>query len=171
MLVGRVICGFCGGMFSLLTPIYIGEIADKKRRCCLLTYFHLLINCGLMYAFVLGNVMGEASSLWLYNVVCAVACFPIALVILLPESPLYYLTKEDESSARISLMWFRGERDNDAYRINQELGELRRLATLLNGQVNLIYQTTTFTPCITDCFKLIPYPWSKYHFAFSDDFL
>lgn len=48
----------------------------------------------------------------------------IPLINLLPESPLRYLAKDDETNARTSLKWFRGH----AYKDDVEMEELKRLA-------------------------------------------
>lgn len=54
-------------MFCVLTPIFIAEIADKDSRERLLMYFHLLINCGIMYAFVVAHVLDERDAVWRYS--------------------------------------------------------------------------------------------------------
>jgi len=54
------------GAFCILTPIYIAEIADQNSRERLLMYFQLLINCGIMYAFVFAYLLNEHDSIWRY---------------------------------------------------------------------------------------------------------
>jgi len=54
------------GGFCVMTPIYIADIADEKSRGQLVTYFHLLINCGIMYAFIIAHVLDEDSTVWRY---------------------------------------------------------------------------------------------------------
>ncbi|XP_025075099.1 facilitated trehalose transporter Tret1-like [Pogonomyrmex barbatus] len=56
LIIGRFVCGMSGGAFCILTPIYIAEIADQNLRERLLMYFHLLINCGIMYAFAIAHI-------------------------------------------------------------------------------------------------------------------
>ncbi|EFN84065.1 Solute carrier family 2, facilitated glucose transporter member 8 [Harpegnathos saltator] len=87
-------------------------------------YFHLLIDCGIMYAFVIAHVLDEEDAVWRYSLTCAVTCLMIPLINLLPESPLRYLARNDETNARISLKWFRGH----AYKIDAEMEELKRLS-------------------------------------------
>ncbi|RLU26857.1 hypothetical protein DMN91_000655 [Ooceraea biroi] len=125
-IIGRFICGTSGGAFCVLTPIYIAEIADRNSRERLLTYFHLLINCGIMYAFVIAHVLDEHDTVWRYSLACAITCLMITLVNLLPESPLCYLMKNNEIKARKSLKWYRGE----TYEDDAEMQELKRLAVM-----------------------------------------
>ncbi|XP_036145944.1 facilitated trehalose transporter Tret1-like [Monomorium pharaonis] len=102
LIIGRFICGVSGGAFCILTPIYIAEIADQNSRGRLLMYFHLLINCGIMYAFVIAHLLNEHDVIW---------------------SPLGYLMKNNEIKAKDSLKWYRGE----TYKDNVEMKELKYL--------------------------------------------
>ncbi|XP_018401127.1 PREDICTED: facilitated trehalose transporter Tret1-like [Cyphomyrmex costatus] len=130
-IIGRFICGMSGGAFCILTPIYIAEIADQNLRGRLLIYFHLLINCGIMYAFVIAYVLNEYDTIWRYNLICAVTCFVVALVNLLPESPLYHLTKNNEIKAKDTLKWYRGQTYDDV-----EIKELKYLVSHL-GKITI----------------------------------
>ncbi|XP_076177940.1 facilitated trehalose transporter Tret1 [Ptiloglossa arizonensis] len=122
-IIGRIICGMCSGAFCVLTPIYVAEIADKEIRGRLLMFFQLFVNCGVMYAFVIAYVIDEDKTVWRYSSICGIACFSIMPTKLLPESPLYYLSRNDEINAEKSLRWYRG----DTYDIQYEISEMKRL--------------------------------------------
>ncbi|XP_024892080.1 facilitated trehalose transporter Tret1-like [Temnothorax curvispinosus] len=124
LIIGRFICGMSGGAFCILTPIYIAEIADQNSRGRLLMYFQLLINCGIMYAFVAAHVLNEHDAISRYNFICAVTCLVVALVYLLPESPFYHLMKNNEIKAKNSLKWYRGQTYEDV-----EIEELKYLVS------------------------------------------
>ncbi|GAB1860365.1 Sugar transporter ERD6-like 6 [Camponotus japonicus] len=130
LIIGRLICGVSGGALCILIPIYIAEIADKNLREQLLMYFHLLINCGIMYAFVVAHILEEHDAIWRYSFICAVTCLLIALINLVPESPLYYLMKNDEIKARDSLKWYRGQ----IYEDDVEMKELKYLAIVSHSK-------------------------------------
>ncbi|XP_050462574.1 facilitated trehalose transporter Tret1-like [Cataglyphis hispanica] len=132
LIIGRFICGMSGGVFCILTPIYIAEIADKDLREQLLMYFHLLINCGIMYAFVIAHILDEQDAIWRYSLICAVPCLAIALINLVPESPLYYLAKNNEIKAKDCLKWYRGEACED----NIEMEELKYLAVACRSKMS-----------------------------------
>ncbi|KAL6423531.1 hypothetical protein ACFW04_010234 [Cataglyphis niger] len=132
LIIGRFICGMSGGVFCILTPIYIAEIADKDLREQLLMYFHLLINCGIMYAFVIAHILDEQDAIWRYSLICAVPCLAIALINLVPESPLYYLTKNNEIKAKDCLKWYRGQACED----NIEMEELKYLAVACRSKMS-----------------------------------
>ncbi|KOX75768.1 Facilitated trehalose transporter Tret1 [Melipona quadrifasciata] len=123
LLIGRFLCGICGGASCVLTPIYVAEIASKEIRGRLLAFFQLLLNCGVMYAFYVAHAIDEVKTVWRYSAICGFACLSIAPAILLPESPLHYLSKDDELSAEKSLRWYRG----DTYDVQHEISETKRL--------------------------------------------
>ncbi|KAK0086222.1 hypothetical protein PV325_003573 [Microctonus aethiopoides] len=104
--IGRLLCGFSNGISCVLSPILITEIADKKTRVKLLTYFQLFINCGIFYAFLVKYLIDEKNTIWKYSLISAISCIPIVFISILPESPLYYLMKNDESNAEKSIKWY-----------------------------------------------------------------
>lgn len=126
MMIGRLICGISSGIFCVLTPIYIAEIADKDIRNRLLTFFQLLVNCGIMYAYIIAYTMKEYNTIWQYSIICAISCAPIALVNLFYESSFYYMSKNDESNARRSYEWYNGESPE----LKEELDELKSLSII-----------------------------------------
>ncbi|KAL2737735.1 facilitated trehalose transporter Tret1 [Vespula squamosa] len=127
IVAGRFVCGISGGMSCLLVPLFISEIADKKTRNRLLTLFQLLINCGIMYAFLMAYVLDGGNKIWRYSSSCGASCILLVLLCFIPASPLYHLAvKENESQAKNSLRWYRQNENGNDY----EMDELRRLAIL-----------------------------------------
>nr|XP_033333268.1 facilitated trehalose transporter Tret1-like [Megalopta genalis] len=123
LIIGRVICGVSSGVFCVLTPVYVAEVADKKIRGRLLSFFQVFINLGIMYAFVAAHVIDEQETVWKYSSICGIACLSIAAAKLLPESPFYYLSRNEEINAEKSLRWYRG----DTCDAQQEVNEMKRL--------------------------------------------
>ncbi|XP_011702423.1 PREDICTED: facilitated trehalose transporter Tret1-like isoform X2 [Wasmannia auropunctata] len=148
LIIGRFICGMSGGAFSFLTPIYIAEIADQNSRERLLMYFHLLINCGIMYAFVIAHVINEHDTIWRYNIICAVTCLVIALVNLLPESPFYYLMKNNEMKAKDSLKWYRGQTYEDDVEIEELKYLVKHSGKITRNVLKNRYVASSFFTCI-----------------------
>ncbi|XP_047366818.1 facilitated trehalose transporter Tret1-like [Vespa velutina] len=130
IVIGRFVCGISGGMSCLLVPLFISDIADKKTRNRLLILFQLLINCGIMYAFLMAHVLDGGNIIWRYSTSCGASCIILVLLRFIPASPFYYLASidNDESRAKNSLSWYRqneNENEND-----YEMEELRQLAIL-----------------------------------------
>ncbi|XP_017887151.1 facilitated trehalose transporter Tret1-like [Ceratina calcarata] len=131
LMTGRFICGICGGIYSVLTPIYVAEITRKEVRGRHLAYFQVLINCGIMYAFSVAHAIEE--TVWWYSKVCGFACFLLVPQVMLPNSPFHYLFRNDETNAVVSLEWFRDTND-----VQHELNELKQLVhTTRSRKINM----------------------------------
>ncbi|KAL2745730.1 facilitated trehalose transporter Tret1 [Vespula maculifrons] len=126
IIAGRFVCGISGGMSCLLVPLFISEIADQKTRNRLLTLFQLLINCGIMYAFLMAHVLDGGNKIWRYSSSCGASCILLVLLRFIPATPLHHLAKENESQAKNSLRWYRQNENENDY----EMEELQRLAIL-----------------------------------------
>ncbi|XP_053598422.1 facilitated trehalose transporter Tret1 [Microplitis demolitor] len=118
---GRFLCGLAGGTCCVVSPIFISEISDKNTRVRLLVYFQLLINLGIFYAFLVAYFYDKQDNIWRYSLICAVSCAPIIWITFLPESPLYYLSIDDEHSAAKSIKWYRGDG------FNHELDQFKKI--------------------------------------------
>lgn len=118
MLSGRFILGLAGGCFCISAPQYSTEIAEKEIRGILGTFFQLLVISGILFVYIIGAFL----PIFWTNVVCSV--FPLvygAILILMPESPVYYMMKSREGDAVKSLKWLRG----DHYDVSEEIDNLR----------------------------------------------
>ncbi|XP_076395278.1 hdc homolog, cell cycle regulator isoform X6 [Megachile rotundata] len=105
MVTGRLITGACGGMFCVAAPMYTAEICEKQIRGTLGVFFQLLIVLGILYAYCCGYTR---SVVWT-SILCGIAPIVFAcIMIFMPESPLFYLFKDDEESAKKSMRYFRG---------------------------------------------------------------
>ncbi|CAK9811553.1 Facilitated trehalose transporter Tret1 [Anthophora plagiata] len=153
MIAGRLICGICGGLACVMTPMYVAEIASKEIRGHLLAFFHVLVNFGIMYAFIVAHAIDEEKTIWMYTKICGLACLSIAPAKYLPESPLYYLSRNDENNAEKSLRWYRG----DTYDIQHEISEMKRLLlTSRSKMFNLkLLRNRRVLRSIATCFGVI----------------
>jgi MFS family permease len=122
MLIGRFILGLAGGCFCISAPQYSTEIAEKEIRGILGTFFQVLVIAGILFVYVIGAFV----PIFWTNVICSV--FPLiygAILILMPESPVYYLIKDREDDAVKSLKWLRGETYDTKMEIESLRSELR----------------------------------------------
>lgn len=146
IMIGRLLCGNCCGILCVLIPIYVAEIANKEIRNRLMMFFHLLINCGIMYAFLIDYLQEEEKIIWQYSLLCGISCVPIACIIFLPESAFYYLTKNDESMAKQSLQRYQNnsnddddgvDDDVDSNDFGEKLEELKSLAAIFQTKAGI----------------------------------
>ena len=109
--------GICSAIISLVTPVYISEIAHPEIRGCLCSVAKLTTNVGMLISFILGVYLDWRQ----LAMVAAVAPALLFLAIfLIPETPSFLLYKGHEAEAAASLLWLRGGQD-----ITQELDTMR----------------------------------------------
>nr|XP_012136196.1 PREDICTED: facilitated trehalose transporter Tret1-like [Megachile rotundata] len=98
--IARFIGGIGSGIAYVLSPMYIGEIADKEIRGSLGSFIKLMVTFGELYAHAIGPYVS-------YEVL-AYSCAIIPAIFLLtfsfmPESPYYLLMKNRDQEAIHSL--------------------------------------------------------------------
>jgi len=104
MLIGRFVAGFCGGGFSLVAPVYIGETAEDSVRGALGSAFQLMVVNGILFVYVVGTF---ASWQWLALICGFVPVVFLIAMIFVPESPRHLLAKGKNAEASQALCWFR----------------------------------------------------------------
>ncbi|EFN61364.1 Solute carrier family 2, facilitated glucose transporter member 8 [Camponotus floridanus] len=128
--IGRIVTGACGGMFCVLAPMYSAEISEKQIRGTTGVFFQLLLVLGILYAYC----TGFTRDVIMISSLCCIAPIVFAItMIFMPESPLFYLTKNKEGEARKSMRFFRGpdfdiEPEMEVFKEQVERSKLQRLS-------------------------------------------
>nr|XP_021209318.1 sugar transporter protein 3 isoform X2 [Bombyx mori] len=108
MLCGRFFTGLCVGLIGPLGPVYIGETSEPKYRGFFLAAISLAIALGIIFAHILGTFIS-----WQWTaVICAL--FPILNIVLLifvPESPTWLISKGRIEEGSKVYYWLRGYSD------------------------------------------------------------
>jgi len=105
-IVFRLIAGFSVGISSMVSPMYIAEVAPAKRRGQLVSLFQFTI--------VLGSLMGYFSNYWLvsmgdisWRIMMSVMLIPTLIFMIglffVPESPRWLIQKNQLEKAKIFL--------------------------------------------------------------------
>ncbi len=128
-MIFRFIGGLCIGASSVVSPLYISEIAPAKSRGFLVALFQFNIVFGIMIAYVSNYLFqqmgGESDWRWMLGIVGIPSLIFTALTLLISESPRWLiLQKNDIQSAKAVL----NEIDTDAAD--------KTLASILNSQQN-----------------------------------
>ncbi|KAK4877065.1 hypothetical protein RN001_009571 [Aquatica leii] len=126
LLAGRFIIGVAGGAFCIAAPLYTSEIADKKIRGALGSYFQLFLSMGILLAYILGYALSTR----VYTIIMAIvpALFCISFVFQ-PETPIFRMKQGNEKEARRILTRLRGKHydiDGEIAEIKETLDELKR---------------------------------------------
>ncbi|XP_078053589.1 trehalose transporter 1-like protein [Augochlora pura] len=123
IIIGRVICGFCAGLFGPLAPVYISETSDPKLRGVLLSLISVTLSFGILVV--------HAVCIWLHWRITAYVCVAFATVGLLTalvskESPTWLINKGRTDEALESWVHLRGWRSLSEYQALENSKTARR---------------------------------------------
>ncbi|XP_056635711.1 facilitated trehalose transporter Tret1-like [Diorhabda sublineata] len=118
--VGRFLGGVSLSSVYIVLPMYVAEIAEDSYRGLLLVSYSTFASFGDLLPYVLGPYLPVG---W-FNIVLAI--FPITFFIffllMAPESPYYFVNKDDERAERI-LRRLRRRKEN--YKAADEIQEIK----------------------------------------------
>ncbi|XP_064536077.1 facilitated trehalose transporter Tret1-2 homolog [Drosophila montana] len=104
VLTGRLIAGLAVGVSSLALPVYLGEALHPLVRGTLGLMPTLLGNFGLVAVYTFGTFITWSQLAF----VGAGCCLPfLILMLFVPESPRWYLSRDKQEKAQKSLQWLR----------------------------------------------------------------
>jgi len=117
LFIGCFLGGLAGGIGSVVSPSYVGEISTPPMQGFLGIFFQLSICCGIL----LTSLMGIGLKWRLIAAILEI--FPLVFVssmIFVPESPYHLVKKGRKAEALKSLIWLRG----NEFDIESELNQL-----------------------------------------------
>lgn len=127
LVVARIFQGFAVGIVYTVLPIYLGEISIPKYRGAVTSSFYIFWWLGYLFEYVVGCLMSFNGFTYVTASVNIVFFFAFLCV---PETPYYYIMKNDEHNARKSLSWLfcttEEETDKELDRMRQ--GDKRKKA-------------------------------------------
>jgi sugar porter (SP) family MFS transporter len=100
----RVVAGLAVGGSSALAPVYIAEVAPPSRRGGLVASFQFMVIFGILAAYVSNAViaslaLGAEDWRWKFGVSAAPAVIFLLLLLRIPNSPRWLLTKGRDQEA------------------------------------------------------------------------
>jgi MFS transporter, SP family, galactose:H+ symporter len=155
-LVARFLVGVAVGVASMITPLYIAEVAPARIRGALVTLNQLAIVTGIVVAYYVDYLFSGAGN-WRAMFISAVLPSVVLLVALvfLPESPRWLATQQrlDEALRILSRVETAGEAQRDLQELREvtetdnlsfgDLFALRFRKPLLIGVLLAIFQQIT----------------------------
>lgn len=105
MILGRSVVGLAIGGASLITPLYISELAPSHLRGRLVTVSLLLITGGQMAAYVIGWLFSTMHGGWRWMVGLGAlpAAVQVGLLMFMPETPRYLCKAQKQTEAKAIL--------------------------------------------------------------------
>jgi sugar porter (SP) family MFS transporter len=134
----RFIGGLGVGASTIAAPAYISEIAPAKDRGKLVAFYQFNIVFGILMAFLsnyLLNDVGENSWRWMMGVQAIPSVIYILLIISIPESPRWLLSKLKNDEARKVLELMGQEADYE--KIKEEIDKDNKDASKVNDAIFL----------------------------------
>lgn len=119
--IARFASGITLGGVCFVVPIYVAEIAEPSIRGPLSAIMQVAFNVGILFVYALGTM----EKYMLMNLTCL--AIPIIFVLQfmwMPETPQYFLSKDNRAGAAKSLQWLRGKNHN----VENELQQLKEHA-------------------------------------------
>lgn len=114
---GRLITGFAAGSYSVIAPIYVGEISSPSIRGALGTLFQIMVVLGIFVMYAIGTVLSWRT----LAILSSVGPWLVAgFVFFLKDSPTSYMMRGRPELARKALIWLRNTPD-----IDEELLEIQ----------------------------------------------
>jgi SP family arabinose:H+ symporter-like MFS transporter len=111
-LVARVLGGVAVGVASILSPMYIAELAPAKHRGLLVSLNQLAIVIGILVAFLSNYLLvdsGPNNWRWMLLVMAAPAILLFFSLFLVPESPRWLVARQRNNEALAVLIKTSGE--------------------------------------------------------------
>jgi len=147
---GRLITGVGCGLVTTSCPTYIAEISSPKIRGILGSMFQLFVTVGVLWTSVIGAAVTWR---WLSVSVIVFDVLWVILVVIIPNSPTYLLSKQQFEGARSALQKLRGTE-----RIEAELSEAQNnvleAARGASGGVRDLLKTETLKPLSISVFLM-----------------
>ncbi|KAJ3650887.1 hypothetical protein Zmor_016963 [Zophobas morio] len=103
MIIGRIITGFAAAWGTSPAMVYITEIARADMRGSLMSFAPAYTSLGVVLAYFQGWMLHWRTVAWVCNVYAVV---PFVLVMFIPESPAWLVSKGRNDQAKKSLNWF-----------------------------------------------------------------
>jgi sugar porter (SP) family MFS transporter len=122
LLAGRVTVGIGIGFASMLTPLYLAEMAPAESRGALVSLNQLAITCGILVSYIVGFLFAqEGQWRWMLALGALPGAILSAGMLVLPETPRWLAGHGHVGEAEAVLRRLRGAMSN----IEGELADLR----------------------------------------------
>lgn len=147
LIAGRVISGLGIGLISAVVPLYQGEAANKFLRGAIISTYQWAITWGLLVSSAVSQGTHSRNDASSYRIPIGLqyvwALFLAVGMLFLPESPRYYVLKDELDKAAKSLSFLRSVPITDAGLL-EELVEIK---------ATYDYEASFGSSTVLDCFR------------------
>ncbi|RYB01768.1 sugar porter family MFS transporter [Lichenibacterium ramalinae] len=109
LLAGRLLVGIGIGGASMLTPLYLAEIAPARERGALVSFNQLAVTFGILGSYLIGYALASSASWrWMLGLGAVPGVVLAGGMLLLPETPRWLAEHGHVDRARAALIRLRG---------------------------------------------------------------
>ncbi len=119
LLISRIVLGFSIGVASYVAPLYLSEMSEKEHRGRLISMYQLMINFGIVIAFISDTLLSSTGSWRLMLGIISIPAFLLVIAVSrLPDSPRWLASKGYTKQAKLVLNLLRGDEAKAAAELN-----------------------------------------------------
>lgn len=104
LIFGRILCGVCAGLCLPSAQIYVTECTDAKIRGVIGSFPSMAMSAGILLAYIMGTFLRWDLLAWMCAGFSLMICGAVGL---LPESPTWLLTRDEDEQAVRSRKWLK----------------------------------------------------------------
>jgi len=137
-IIARFVGGIGIGSASMLSPLYISEIAPARIRGSLVSLNQMTIVTGMLLAYFVSWLcadIGPTNWRWMFGSAALPSLLFLALLLKVPESPRWMVKQGRESEALKTLT-----KINDTEQANLELADIRQAIQMEAGSIAQLLQ-------------------------------
>lgn len=142
LLAARFLLGLTVGVSVVVVPVFVAESAPAKRRGAMLVAYQFATIVGIILGYILGYLLaglGTTSWKWMLGLAAVPAIIVTLLLVRLPDTARWYMTRGRENEARAALISV--EPDSTAADIEAELDEMRaQLSDESGGRLSQLFR-------------------------------
>jgi len=132
LLAGRLLVGVGIGGASMLTPLYLAEIAPAKERGALVSFNQLAVTLGILASYLIGYALADHGAWrWMLGLGGVPGIVLLVGMYLLPETPRWLAGHGHADRARAALLQLRGQRTDVTAEMSQLGADLIPIAQAL----------------------------------------
>jgi sugar porter (SP) family MFS transporter len=127
LLLGRVVVGIGIGFASMLTPLYLAEMAPARNRGALVSLNQFAITCGILVSYLVGYLFAQAGQWrWMLALGALPGAILAAGMLVLPETPRWLAGHGHMAEAGAVLRRLRGATSEAEAELTELRTDLRR---------------------------------------------
>lgn len=126
LIFARVILGFSIGVASYVAPLYLSEMSEKETRGRLISMYQLMINFGIVLAFLSDTALSYSGDWRMMLGIISVPAFILVIALFgLPDSPRWLASKGRIEEAGTVLELLRGNIDKAKVELHEITDSLK----------------------------------------------